>query len=402
MSEPYLKRTLSLPVMILYGLGTTVGAGIYALTGEIAGIAGYLAPVAFTLAAIMAGLTAGSFAELSGRLPRAAGAALYAQHALGSAQMGRIVGLGVIAAGVVSSAALINGFVGYASYFVAWDASLIALSVVVALGAIACWGVSQSVTIAAIITVVEVTGLVIVIVTGADALAALPAAVTTIRSQPGATLALLSGALLAFYAFIGFEDMVDMAEEVKDVRRNLPRAIVWTLAITTLLYLSLTTVAVLSVPPAELAASRAPLADLFSRNTGWSGAAIALIGMFAIINGALIQALMASRVVYGLSSRRQLPRWLGVVNPGTRTPVRATLIVCAIILALALLGSLAGLARATSVIMLTIFAVVNLALWRIKSRGEPSPGFEVPRWWPLAGLIVSVGLVLHALLPLET
>lgn len=389
-------------MMVLYGLGTTVGAGIYALTGEIAGIAGYLAPAAFVLAALMAGLTAGSFAELSSRLPRAAGAALYVQHALGSPRVGRLTGLAVIAAGATSAAALTNGFIGYASYFVAWDPALLTIGTVVALGAIASWGVAESVIIAAVVTIVEVLGLLAVIGTGvnAEALEALPQALNAVRVQPHAVPAVLSGTLLAFYAFIGFEDMVDLAEEVTDVRRNLPRAIVWTLVIATLLYLLLATVAVLSIAPAELASSRAPLADLFAHNTGWSGAGLGLVGMFAIINGALIQVVMASRVLYGLGSRGQLPAWLAHVDPRTHTPIRATLTASTGILVLALTGELAGLAETTSLTMLVIFAAVNFALWRIKGQAGPAAGFTVPRWCPLAGVVVSIVLVAYGILHL--
>jgi amino acid transporter len=387
--------------MILYGLGTTVGAGIYALIGEIAGIAGYFSPLAFAVAALMAGLTAGSFAELSSRLPRAAGAALYTQQGFGSVRLGRVVGLLVALAGVVSAAALVNGFLGYASYFVAFNDTALAIVVVVCLAGIASWGIAESVTVAALITVVEVLGLAAVILTGADSFTNLPTIVETLEFDLHSAPTILSGALLAFYAFIGFEDMVDVAEEVKDARRNLPRAIVWTLAITMLLYMLVASVAVLSIAPDELAVSDAPLADLFARNTGVSGSVIGFIGMFAIINGALIQAIMASRVLYGLSSRGQLPARFARIHPRTRTPLFATLTACVVILMLALVGNLAGLATATSLIMLVIFAVVNLALWRIKTRSrsgdESPPGFEVPRWWPLVGFLVCVLLVGHAL-----
>ena len=395
---PTLRRTLSLPLMVLYGLGTTVGAGIYALIGEIAGIAGYFAPIAFGVAALLAAFTAASFSELSSRLPRAAGAALYVQHGFGSAALGRVIGLLVVAAGMVSAAALVNGFIGYTGYFVTLNAPLLTIAVVGALAAIASWGIAESVTVAAFVTIIEVLGLIAVIFTGIDSFARLPVVIDATHVNLTIVPVVLSGALLAFYAFIGFEDMVEVAEEVKDVRRNLPRAIVWTLGITTVLYLLLVAVAVLSIEPRELAASTAPLADLFEHNTGLSGAAIGVIGMFAIINGALIQSIMASRVLYGLSSRGQLPSWFARIHPRTRTPLLATLTSCVGILVLALLGDLTGLASLTSIIMLMIFAIVNLALWRIKARRESSPSFEVPRWLPLVGSLVCVLLVAHALL----
>ncbi len=395
-----LNRSLSLPMMVLYGLGTTVGAGIYALVGELAGVAGYLAPAAFLVASLLAGLTAMSFAELSGRFPLAAGAALYVQNGFSSTQMARLTGLVVVLAGLVSAAALLNGFVGYFHEFFNVDRSFIILLVTVVLSAIAIWGIAESVTIASVVTLVEIAGLLWIIGVSRSGLAQLPDMwVNFIPTIDTVSLAsIYAGTLLAFYAFIGFEDMVDVAEEVKDVKRNLPIAILLTLGITTLLYVLIMIVAVLAMPPEILAKSKAPLALLFEHYTGGDATIISIVGMFAIINGALIQIIMASRVLYGLSSRNQLPRFLSAINPRTRTPIYATLVVSAIVLALALTGRLASLAEATSVIMLSVFSIVNLALWKIK-RHDPSPEGVIifPRWMSLVGFIVSFGFVLSKL-----
>ncbi len=260
-----LNRSLSLPMMVLYGLGTTVGAGIYALVGELAGVAGYLAPAAFLVASLLAGLTAMSFAELSGRFPLAAGAALYVQNGFSSTQMARLTGLVVVLAGLVSAAALLNGFVGYFHEFFNVDRSFIILLVTVVLSAIAIWGIAESVTIASVVTLVEIAGLLWIIGVSRSGLAQLPDMwVNFIPTIDTVSLAsIYAGTLLAFYAFIGFEDMVDVAEEVKDVKRNLPIAILLTLGITTLLYVLIMIVAVLAMPPEILAKSKAPLALLF-------------------------------------------------------------------------------------------------------------------------------------------
>ncbi|MBE9564874.1 MAG: amino acid permease, partial [Proteobacteria bacterium] len=154
-----LKRTLSLPMMVLYGLGTTIGAGIYALIGEIAGVAGYFAPISFLVASLMAGLTAISFAELCGRFPQAAGAAVYVKQGFSSNGLSTIVGLLVIAAGLASASALINGFVGYLHQFIGVDRILVIVLLTLVLGGIAAWGIAESVAIASLITVVEIGGL---------------------------------------------------------------------------------------------------------------------------------------------------------------------------------------------------------------------------------------------------
>ena len=398
-----LKRTLSLPMVVLYGLGTTIGAGIYALVGEIANVAGYYAPVSFFIAALLAGFTAISFAELCGRYPRAAGAALYVKQGFSSERLSIIIGLLVITAGLVSAAALVNGFVGYLHQFIAVDRLIAIMIVTILLAGIASWGIAESVTIASIITVIEIGGLLLVVAVSRESLSSFPdrwtelVPSTDIASWGGIYL----GSILSFYAFIGFEDMVDVAEEVKDVKHNLPRAILLTLGITTVIYMLLMVTAVLSLTPAELASSAAPLSSIYEHHVGEKAVIISIIGMLAIINGALIQIIMAARVLYGMSSRGQLPALLSKIYPRTRTPLIATVLASSLVLILALLGRLASLAEATSIIILTIFSIVNLALWRIK-RQDPLP-VDVrifPSWIPIVGFFVSFAFVIGEMIGL--
>ena len=204
-----------------------------------------------------------------------------------------------------------------------------------------------------------------------------------------------AGAILAFYAFIGFEDMVNVAEEVKDVRRTMPRAITITLIATALLYLALTSVAVLTVPPVELAQSSAPLALVFERSAGISSRPLSAIAIAATLNGALIQIIMASRVLYGLSAQGSLPSLLRRISPVTRTPLIATAVVAALVLLFAFWLPLATLAEATTMITLAIFAMVNLSLWRIKRRDRAPPGVAVvPMAIPQIGFVVSAAFLL--------
>lgn len=398
-----LKRTLSLPMMVLYGLGTTIGAGIYALVGEIASVAGYYAPVSFLIASFLAGFTAISFAELCSRFPRAAGAALYVKQGFASEHLSTIIGLLVITSGLVSAAALTNGFVGYLHQFIGIDRVIAIVLVTLLLGSIAAWGITESVMIASLITVIEIGGLLMVITVSSKGLSAFSSRWTELIPSTDITSwgGIYLGAVLSFYAFIGFEDMVDVAEEVKEVKRNLPVAILLTLGITTFLYMLLMVTAVLSLPPAELASSEAPLAHIYEYHTGEKAIAINVIGMFAIINGALIQMIMASRVLYGLSSRGQLPALLSVVHQRTQTPLIATVVVTVIVLILALIGRLASLAEATSVIMLAIFSIVNLALWRIKRKDPHPDGVRIfPSWIPITGFFVSIAFVLSEVINL--
>lgn len=392
-----LRRTLSLTQVTLYGLGTTIGAGIYALIGAVAGASGTHAPVAFVLASIFVAFTALSFAEMSARYPRAAGEAEYVRQGFGSPRFGLITGLLVVTAGLVSCGTVVNAFVGYANEFFAVNATLAITLLVVSLAALAAWGIAQSVWVAGALCIVEIGGLLLVVWVAGDSLGTLPERWGELvpPAELGAWTAVFAGTFLAFYAFIGFEDMVNVAEEVKDVTRTLPRAIALTLLLTLVLYALVTLVCVLTLPPATLAASNAPLALVFETALGGGSRAISAIGILALVNGALVQMIMAARVVYGLSRQGQLPAFLGAVEPRTQTPVRATALVAAIVLALALLWPLETLARATSMVILCVFAAVNLALLRVKRRDPAPAGILVfPAWVPAAGAVVSIGVLL--------
>ena len=391
-----LKRTLSLPQLVLYGLGTTIGAGIYALVGEMAAISGYNAPVSFLLASVMAALTALSFAELSGRYPRCAGAALYVKEGFSSKRWSVIVGLLVVAAAFVSSAAIVNGFIAYLGEFIELDRFTAIIIVTLVIGAIAAWGIAESVSIAAFVTVVEIAGLLLVIVVSYSGLAELPDRWQELvpATDSASWYGIFAGSLLAFYAFIGFEDMVEVAEETRQVRRNLPIGIMLTLAITTLLYMAIMVTAVMAMPPEELAQSNVPLARLYEHYTGGDATIISIIGLFALINGALIQVIMASRVLYGMSSRNLLPAILSRVNQHTQTPLLATALTTVAILLLAVSGTLATLAKATSLIMLVVFSLVNLSLLLVKRKHPETDGLIVfPMFIPLLGFLVSAGFV---------
>ena len=400
MSEPVaLRRSLGLPLLTLYGLGTTIGAGIYALTGEVARSAGMAAPLSFTLSALLVSFTAFSFAELSARFPRAAAEAVFVREAFRRPTPATIVGLLVASAACVSAATIANAFVGYLAEFVPVARVVAIPGLLVLLGALAAWGISESVATAALVTLVEIAGLVVVAVAAAAAtgLEALPARAGEL--VPGADAAawggVFGGTLLAFYAYLGFEDMVNVAEEVKDVRRNMPRAIAVTLLLTTVLYAGIAVVSVAAVGPDALAASDAPLAFVFRETTGRDAGLISAIGIFALVNGALIQIIMASRVLYGLAGQPGVPASLGRVHPRTRTPLRATLLTSGLVLVLAFFFPLRPLAEATALIALSIFGVVNAALLRIKLRDPAPPDiFAVPVWVPAVGCAVCAGMLL--------
>ncbi len=398
-----LKRSLSLPLLVLYGLGTTIGAGIYALVGEMAGIAGYHAPLSFLVASILAALTALSFAELAGRFPRCAGAALYVREGFRSERLSTVAGFLVIAAATISAAALVNAFTGYLGEFIELQHAAVIIVTALALGIIAAWGIRQSVTIAAAVTLIEIGGLLLVIVVSRSGTVELATRWQELvpALDGDAWYGIFAASFLAFYAYTGFEDIVEVAEEARNARRNLPIAIILTLAITTLLYMAVMAAAVMAMPPHELALSEAPLARLYEHYTGSEATIISVVALIAIINGALIQIIMVSRVLYGMSSRKLLPPALGRINRHTRTPLVATALTTGMVLVLALAGSLAALAEAASLVILIVFSLVNAALLLVK-RKQPGPqGLIVfPFIIPLLGFMVSAGFVVARMISL--
>jgi amino acid transporter len=394
-----LRRSLTLPYAVLYGMGVTIGAGIYVLIGAAAARAGMQAPLAFVAAAMLMGLTAASFAELAARMPVAAGEAAYVREAFGSDRWSAAVGFLVIAIAVVAAAAITVGSAGYIAVFVSLPQPLIIAAVVLGMGVIAAWGIKESVTFAGAMTLIEVGGLVALVAAGAfsgpDLVARLPEMVPP-SASPAALFGLAGATLLAVFAFIGFEALVNVSEELHDPQRTLPRAIFLTLALTTLLYVLVVWVALVAVPTAELAASKAPLALTFERLTGASPRIMSAIAVVATLNGIVVQIILAARVLYGLARQGTLPRAFQNVSPMTHTPLVATALAAALVLALALLLPLEGLADLSARCTLLLFAIVNLALIRIKAREVAPPRhiYLAPRWVPWAGLGSCLALLL--------
>lgn len=389
---PGLRRRVSFPLLVLYGLGTTVGAGVYALIGEVAGLAGTWAPWAFLLASALAVTTALAFAELSSRHPKAAGEAAYLRAAFDNRRGALAVGLAVVASGTISAATVTNGFGGYVTSLLPWPETVVETLLVGSLAAVAAWGIKESLTLAALVTVLEVGGLLAVVsAVGANDPGALIQGWVPVEPLPLAGL--IGGATLAFYAFLGFEDMVNVAEEVEDAPRTLPRAILWTLALTAVLYGLVAVAAVSQVPTAELAASSAPLALVYEQAVGRSPVELVVIGSLAMVNGALIQIIMASRVVYGLAQTGLIPSGFGAVYAGTGTPVIATLFVAGAVWLLARNFPLASLARVTALLALAIFGSMHAALFTLQRRGGPAPAFQCPGWIPVVGGLTSVLLI---------
>ena len=399
---PRLSRSLTLPLLILYGVGVTIGAGIYVLIGAVAGHAGRFAPLSFVIAAIVMGLTVCSYAELCTRYPVAAGEPAYIKAAFQGRWLSTITGTIMIASGVIAAATVALGSTGYVAQFIDVPAWIVVSVVVVGLGIVSAWGIMESVLLASIFTVIEVAGLLIIIAVAiyadipfSEAIFAWPSLVT------GTWLGIGYASLLAFFAFTGFEDLTNLVEEAKSPERNIPIAMAVTLVITTVLYVLITAIAVVALQPKELSASAAPLSLVYRKIAGFSPALISAIAIVATLNTIIAQMTMATRVVYGMARQGDLPRFLGTVNRATATPGNATALIILMVLCLALFVSFEKLAEFTSLATLVVFVLVNLALigirWKAIAPAQARSIVRVPILVPWLGLASCVGMIAMSL-----
>ena len=395
---PELSRVITLPLLVLYGLGITIGAGIYVLIGQTAAHAGIYAPMSFVLAAVVMAFSAGTFAEFSGRLPQAAGEAVFVKAGFNSEILSLITGGIILLSAVVAAATIALGGTGYIVALTGLPERAVVAVVIALMGLVAIWGVKQSVVFAGIFTIIEVAGLLVIIGAGfwqsPDLLMQIPKVIPPV-TDTAAIVAVFTTSLIAFFAFIGFDDVVNLVEETKNPVRTMPLAILITLVVATILYFLVAMVAVLTVPIDALSESSAPISLMFETLTGVSPLAISLIAIVATLNGVIIQIVMASRVLYGLAKKGSLPKWFANVNKHTHTPIFATIIITAISGILATFFPIGKLAEMTTSLILVAFTFVNISLVLLKLRKAAPPAgvYTVRIWVPLFGAISSFALL---------
>lgn len=400
-SEPdSLKRVFGLPTLVIYGVGDILGAGIYAVIGKIAGLSGTLVWVSFLTAMVVAALTALSYAELGSRFPQSGGVAYFVHKAFRNDWLSILVGWLMFCTCLVSMATLSKAFAGYFNAFApAVPAWLIVIGLFAALAFVNFRGMKESSALNIFCTTLEVSGLLIVILV--STLFLFGGGEVTAASIPNAPTvgwtAVLQGAALAFYAFIGFEDIVNVAEEVENPERNVPRAILLSLSIAGVIYILISWLATQVLTPAQLADSTAPLLDVVRRTQpNFPQVIFSLIALFAVLNTALLNFVTASRLLYGMSREGLLPAWLGKLHPQRATPYRTLLVILPIAIFLALSGTLQFLAGTTATLLLGMFFLVNLSLLTTKRREPRSSGFQVPAVVPALALIFNLILVAFA------
>lgn len=381
-----LKRTLGLASLSFYGVGLILGAGIYSILGEASGAAGDAVWMAFLAASLTALLTGLSYAELSTMFPRAGAEYVY----LGEAWPRRRwvasgIGWVLIASGTASATAVALAFGGYANLFIDVAPWLVAAILLIAMTAINIVGVRESSWANVAFTVIEVAGLLAVIAIGVRD----PQFGQAFFTSPH--LGVLAGVGLVFFAYLGFEEIANLAEEAKHPARDLPRAVIISMVVSTILYVLVALAAVALADPARLAASGSPLAEAASSAAPWLVGALGGIALFATANTALIAIMVASRMLFGVARGGDAPGVLARTLESRGTPLPALLAVLAGSLALLLLGGLALIASVASVMALIAFGSVNLALIRLRyTRPDVERPFRVP--WSVGRLPVLPAL----------
>jgi len=392
---PKLSRSISLPWLVFYGVGTILGAGIFVVIGKVIGEAGALTPLAYLIAGVVAFATALSYAEVAARIPTAGGPIDYVERASGLKHLGSLAGWGLVAANTVSAATITSGFIGYLGVFIDLPDWLVAIGIIIALASLAAVGMKASTMFMAMTTIIGMVTLIAVVWSVRDGLAATPGMLVEELGSISsiAAIGLFGGTFLALYSFIGFGDMVLTAEEVKKVERTLPRAIVTAFAIVFVFYLLVSSAVVGAGPTDPIAEAEAPLVAVVER-AGWPAWPVGIASLFIIVNGALTQIIGAARLLMDIGrDGRGVPGFFGRINHRTGTPVIATIAIGIIVMLLAVFVPLKQLAEATSLIILIVFAAVNLSLLALKAKSQPD---GVPNMWigvPIIGALTSVGAV---------
>jgi amino acid transporter len=387
-------------MLLMLVVGDVLGAGIYALVGRVGGRVGGAIWAAFALALGLAMLTAFAYAELVTKYPQAAGAALYVNKAWRKPFVTFLVAFAVMCSGLTSAATLSRAFGGdYLAAFFDTPTTLVGLLFIVLVALVNFRGISESVRLNVVLTSIELLGLLLVVLSGLAAIIDGGPGVDAGRAlefEEGEPVvaALLGGAGLAFFALIGFEDSVNMAEEARDPARDYPRALFGGLAIAGAIYLLVTIVASIVVPTDRLAASDGPLLEVVQASPlSLPTKLFSAIALCALANGALINMIMASRIVYGMARERILPARLGLVHGQRRTPLVAIVSTTAVAMVLIASGDLGDLADTTVLLLLFVFTVVNMAVLVLRRDRVRHTHFRTPTAIPVLGAAVSVGLM---------
>jgi APA family basic amino acid/polyamine antiporter len=399
---PHLKRKVSLFALTMYGVGNILGAGIYALIGQVIGITGNMSWLSFILAAITGALTGLSYAELSAMYPKSAAEFVYTEEAFKIRIVSFILGWIIIFSGLFSATTVAFGFAGYFASLIGIPSNLliipIAIALIIILSIVNYIGIKTSTFANIIFTFIEAAGLIFIIIIGMPHFGSVDYFQLPVGSS---FFAIFSSIALIFFAYIGFEDIANIAEEVKNPAKNLPRAIIYSLIITTILY-GLTAISVISVVPySTIAASQEPLSVVAITAIGpIGGYIISFIALFATANTVLIMLIVTSRMIYGMARDKALPESLSKISRKHKTPTISVFVTMALVIGMLFLGDIDIVAHATVFGVLINFILVNLSLIALR-RNKPEierpfklkPTLKYVPLIALLGVIVCIGLL---------
>ena len=399
--RPELHRSIGPFQMTLYGLGSMLGSGVYGLMGQAAGLVGNAVWLAFLVALVAALLTALTYASLGSRYPRAGGAAYIAERAYRSPLIGFVVGLAVACSALTSVATQSRVFAANLATLTGGGeqtVTLLAVGFLLLLTGLVLRGIRESMWVNVLCTCIEAGGLLLVVAVGISYWGSVDLLETPPPGEGASDvvmLLVLQGAVLTFFAFLGFEDAINVAEECRDPQRTVPIGLIAAMAIAAVIYVGVAITAVSVLPWRELASAPGPITAVMERAAPWLPPVVyATITLFAVANTALVNYVTASRLAYGMAHQGLLPAWLGRVHASRRTPHLAILALFAVVAPLAVIGTIGQLAAATVLMLLFVFALLNGALVLLKNRdGEPRGRFEIPLVLPVLGSLVCAGLV---------
>lgn len=403
--EKGLKREINLVEAVLYGVGIILGAGIYALIGEATKTAGTLVWSSFLVGAAFSCLTGFSYVELTSMFPQAAAAYTYVKKASGNDLLAFMVGWTELFADTVAASAVALGFAGYFTSLFGTPTTFTAVILILILSLLSFWGIEESTKVNAAFTLIVVFGLAAIIGLGVSSFGRV-----SYTEAPFGIAGILSAASLIFFAYIGFEDLANLAEETEDAARTIPKAILATIGITTAIYVLVSLSAVSLVGWEDLAASSAPLALAASSAMGnVGGLLLSFAALFATASTVLVLLIVGSRIAYGMSRNGCFPMLFSRIHRTRRTPWIATTFVMVFSILFTLFGDIRMVAGITNFGIFLLFLFINASVILLRYR-EPSVKrpFKSPiniGKFPLGaflGLLFSLLMILYLEIPSMT
>ena len=398
-----LKRTITSPLLFFYVLGDVLGSGIYALIGVMALEVGGAFWTSFVVGVTVAMLTGFAYAELITKYPQAAGAALYVSKAFGNRFFTFVVTYFMLSASIAAAGALALVFGGgYFKEFIELPTTLVAIGFIVVLALLNFRGISESVKANMLMSLVEITGLGIVLAVGAAVLFQGDADLSRpfeFKGEGNEMLLVLAGAALAFFSMTGFENAANVAEETKNPNKVFPRALLGGMAVAGVLYLLVAFIASMVAPTDQIAGSESALLEVVKAGPIPVPASVfAAIALVAVTNTALVALVAQSRIMYGMAREGVVPRIFARTHASRQTPWVAIVFTTAVVIALLVTADVERLAAVTVLFLIAVYALVCVSALKLRKDTVDHDHYRAPTWTLYAGLVTNLGLLVNTVL----